>query len=106
MEQITTMTVLQENLKKNPIVLLYISRRSCSVCHAVLPQVEELLLNYPKISSFHVDADDIPEVAGAFSVFTIPAVLFFVEQKEMFRKARFIPMEDLNDQIKKIYDLI
>ncbi|KAB7705383.1 thioredoxin [Bacillus aerolatus] len=106
MEQITTMPVLQEKLNENHLALLYISRPGCSVCHAVLPQVENVLTNYPKVSSFHVNADDIPQVAGEFSVFTIPAVLFFVDGKEMFRKARFIPMEELNNQIKKITDFI
>ncbi|WP_203363897.1 thioredoxin family protein [Bacillus sp. REN10] len=106
MENITSLSTIHEKITENKLTLLYISRPNCSVCHAVLPQVEKLLTNYPEIQSFQVNADEVPEIAGEYSIFTIPVVLFFVEGKEMFRKARFIPMEELNYSIRKIVDLI
>lgn len=106
MEKISLLSTLHERLKEHPLTLLYISRPNCSVCHAVLPQVEELLTNYPQVKLLHINADDVPEIAGEYSIFTIPVIIFFVDGKEMFRKARFIPMEELNHSIKKIVELM
>ncbi|MBA2176391.1 thioredoxin family protein [Halobacillus locisalis] len=89
-------------IENETLSLVYISQPNCSICHALLPQVEELLREYPRISSRHVDAEEVPEVAGRFSVMTVPAVLVFAEGKEMFRKARFVPMGELNQQLAKL----
>lgn len=86
--------------------LLYISQPNCSVCHSLLPQVEDLLTDYPRISSLHLDASEVPEVASEFSVMTVPAVLVFSEGKEMFRKARFVPIGELNMQLAKFNHFI
>ena len=51
-----------------------------------------------------MDADKIPAVAGAFSVFTVPALLLFVEGKEMVRKARFVVMNELEQQIAQLVE--
>lgn len=93
-----TKTFIQEQ----QFAFLYISRENCSVCHAVLPQVRELLESFPDIQLMKVDADSVPAVAGEFSVFTVPALLFFVEGKEMYRAARFVVMAELEYQLNKI----
>ena len=86
----------------NKFSFIYVSRHDCSVCHAVLPQVREMLTAYPEVKIIKVDADKIPAVAGAFSVFTVPALLLFVEGKEMVRKARFVVMSELEQQIAQL----
>lgn len=86
----------------NKFSFVYVSRQNCGVCHAVLPQVREMLTVYPEVKLIKVDADKIPAVAGAFSVFTVPALLIFVEGKEMVRKARFVVMNELDQQIAQL----
>ncbi|KHE71885.1 thioredoxin family protein, partial [Halobacillus sp. BBL2006] len=88
-------------INNEPLAILYISQPNCSVCHSLLPQIEELLRDYPKISSKHIDAQEVPQVAGEYSVMTVPAVLVFSEGKELFRKARFVPIGELNQQLAK-----
>jgi thiol-disulfide isomerase/thioredoxin len=73
------------------------------VCHALLPQVEEVLKEFPKIKSGVVNAGDITEVAGYLSIFTVPALLLFVDGKETLREARFIHIEPFREKLKKIY---
>ncbi len=97
---------LKSSLNEKQISLVYISRQNCSVCHGLLPQVEQLLKDYPSITSFHVDADEIPEIAGEYSIFTVPVVLVFVDGKEMIRKGRFIPIDELNAELSRLVNLI
>ncbi|WP_339165061.1 thioredoxin family protein [Siminovitchia sp. FSL W7-1587] len=93
---------IKANIEENKVTLLYISRLSCSVCHSLLPQVEELLTQFPAIVPIHANADQIPEIAGEYSVFTVPAVLVFANGKEMIREARFVPIGELEEQLSKL----
>lgn len=97
---------VRKQIAENKFCLLYISRESCSVCHALLPQIEQVLEKYPSVVAFHVDADEMPEVAGQFSIFTVPAILVFVEGKEMIRKARFVPVEVFESELSRLISLV
>lgn len=90
-------------IKENELAFLYISQPNCSVCVALLPQVNELMEGYPEIKLAHVNTTDVPEVAGKFSIFTIPVLLLFFEGKEHIREARIVHMELFEDKINKIY---
>lgn len=106
MNKITNLDDLQSIINDNKLSLLYISRDNCSVCHALLPQVVELLEEFPTITSVHVDADEVPEIAGQYSIFTIPVVIVFVDGKEMIRKARFVPIKELQAELERLISLI
>lgn len=92
-------------IEQNPLAFIYIARKDCGVCHALLPQVEKLLENYPHIAFGVIDAEKVKDVAGRFSVFTVPVLLFFVEGKEYFREARFVHMDILKEKMNKIVRL-
>ncbi|MBN9656273.1 thioredoxin family protein [Halobacillus sp. GSS1] len=106
MESVNTIEELQAFVHEHPLSIVYVSRPGCSVCHGLLPQVESLLKEYPDIESRHVNADEVPQVAGEFSVMTVPAVLIYSEGKELFRKARFVPIGELNQQLAKLNHFI
>lgn len=97
---------IQAFIKETHLSLVYISQPNCSVCHSLLPQVEEVLKNFPSIKSIHIDAYQVPEVAAEFSVMTVPAVLVFNEGRELFRKARFVPIEELHQELTKFNHFI
>lgn len=101
-QQAQSIEEVKEFIQSNELAFVYISRVDCSVCHAVRPQVEHILEDYPRIHSIQADADVIPEVAGEFNVFTVPALLLFADGKEYIREARFVNMEDLEHQFKRI----
>ncbi len=72
----------------------------------MLPQVEEVLKEYPDIQIGLVDASVVPEIAEYFQVFTVPALLLFVEEKEVLREARFVPIDSFHSKIARIYDAL
>ncbi|MFB4167982.1 thioredoxin family protein [Virgibacillus sp. JSM 102003] len=85
------------------LALLFISRPNCSVCHGLLPQVKELMEDYPAIKLGHVNADEVQEIKGYFTIFTVPVILVFVEGKEYVREARIVHMDLFDQKINKIY---
>jgi thioredoxin-like negative regulator of GroEL len=88
------------------MVCLYFSRPGCGVCDALRPRVEELLQHYPGVESWFVDLEQHPEAAGHYSVFTIPAVILFVQGKETVRFARYFSIDQLEEKISRYYELL
>ncbi len=94
-------TDIETVIEQEHLSLIYVSHQGCAVCHSLFPQVERVLEDYPLITSIHVDSDEVKEVAGLLTVFTVPAVLVFSKGRELFRKVRFVPIEELHQQLAK-----
>lgn len=91
-------------IQQYELSFIYVSRSDCSVCHALLPQVQTLMEKYPDIHLGQVDADDVPDIAGRFSIFTVPVLLLFFEGKEYIREARIVHMDHFDEKVNKIYE--
>ena len=102
-KELSSLDAIDTFLKEHNLAFLYISRTNCSVCHALLPQVKQLMAAYPEIKLGHINVDDVEAVAGRFSIFTIPVLLLFVEGKEYVREARIVHMDLFKEKIDKIY---
>lgn len=88
------------------MTLLYFGSQTCGVCRDLLPKVEKLLADYPNIKGAYVEADHVPELAAAFSVFTLPALLIYAEGKEVIREARHISLLDVTERVDRYYNLL
>jgi thioredoxin-like negative regulator of GroEL len=97
---------INEFISSNKLAFLYISSNNCDVCTVLFPKIEEVLCKYPKITYKKVDVDKLPEVAGHLSIFTIPVLILYIEEKEAIRKARFISIDELDKEIERYYNLI
>lgn len=106
MKELTELTSMEDIdifIKNNELSFLFISQPNCSVCHGLLPQVQQLMEKYPEINLGYINATDVAEVAGRFSVFTAPVLLLLVNGKEYIREARIVHMHLLDEKINKIY---
>ncbi|MCP8969888.1 thioredoxin family protein [Ectobacillus ponti] len=100
MKRLHNLEQLQQAKQSGPLSLIFVKTSSCSVCDAVLPQVEQLLQRYPAISGHLVSLEEVPQVSGELLVFTAPAILLFAEGKEVLRESRFIIFEQLEEQLQ------
>lgn len=103
MTKIKSIEAFHEFINHHRFSFIFISREECGVCHALLPQVVELLQRFPGIQLGHIDAGVVEEIAGQLMIFTVPVLLLFVDGKEYIREARFVHMEMLEEKISKIY---
>jgi thiol-disulfide isomerase/thioredoxin len=101
--ELSTLDAIEDFISSNRLAFLYISQPNCSVCHGLLPQVEELMTSFPEIMLGSINALEVEAVAGKFSVFTVPVLLLFVEGKEYIREARIVHMDLFEDKLHKIY---
>jgi len=104
-KELTNMEAIESFIEENSLAFLFISRPDCSVCHGLFPQVQALMENYPRIATAHINAETPKEIAGRFSIFTVPVLLLFVDGREYLREARIVHMDLFEEKLKKIYTL-
>lgn len=101
----TTLPEAVRYVAENPMVALYISRSGCGVCSALRPKIEAILRELPRAVYCTLDLDRVPEAAGEYSIFTIPAILVFVDGRESIREARYLSADELQGRIERLYSL-
>lgn len=102
LKEITSLQQVDQFIENHSLSFVYITRTNCGVCHALLPQIQPLLKEYPEIAACTIQMEQLEEAAGHFSVFTVPVLLLFVDGKEYIRMARFVNMQSLREKIEKI----
>lgn len=93
-------------VEENDLAFVFLYGEHCSVCHGVLPQVKPIVEKYEQIATVQADVEQIPELSGEYTVFTVPVILLFFNGKEVMRMARFIEMDKLSHQLKKITESV
>jgi thiol-disulfide isomerase/thioredoxin len=97
---------LNSLLEDEGINLVYFSHHNCNVCKVLKPRISELITNnFQRISLYYVNTFEQPEIAGQFSVFTVPTILLFVDNKEYIRESRHISLDAFQERIEKLYSV-
>jgi thiol-disulfide isomerase/thioredoxin len=96
---------VEQFVNNHRLAFLYISKTNCSVCHALLPKVKEVMAEFPKIQIAFITVDNVPNIAGHLSIFTAPVLILYVDGKEVLREARFVHVEQFKEKVEKIYFL-
>ena len=106
MNKIFDLNQLNDTLKNNSFVLAYFSGENCGVCSTLKPKLEELVKSrFKSIELVEIPTELAPELTGHFRMFTIPAVILFVEGKDYIREVRNISLFSLSEKISKIVSL-
>jgi len=104
-EKVLSIDVLEDKVNRKGLTLVYFGQPNCSVCHGLKPQVEKKLVEFKEDMQFlEVNTLEVPEVTGVYQVMTVPVILLFVDGKEYMRKARFVPIQELYHDVKKVVD--
>jgi thioredoxin 1 len=87
--------------------LFYFSTSACNVCKVLKPKLEDLLdHDFPAIQPFFVDTEKYPLTAARYNIFTVPTLLVFFEGQETIRRSRFIHLEELRLDMRRLYDIL
>ncbi|MFU0762650.1 thioredoxin family protein [Staphylococcus pasteuri] len=94
-------------INQHPLVVVHVMKDHCSVCHAVLPQVKDLLQEtFPQVKLAIINQNEVTDIAGELSIFTVPVDLIFMNGKEMHRQGRFIDLQKFERQLTSMYEQI
>ena len=106
MEDIKLISEIDTFTTSSDMRMLYLSRPDCGGCVALIPKVEEMIKEFPELEARYIDLDQLPEAAGKFSIFTIPGILVFIQGKETIRKARYVSIDELRNEIARYHGLL
>lgn len=102
-----TLETINELLGRETGVLLYFSTKSCNVCKALKPKIKEKFEeNFPDIKMEYIDCEESPEISAQFSVFSVPAILVFLQGKEFARESRNLSVDILVEKIRRPYEIM
>ncbi len=97
---------LKERLEKDTAQLLYFSTPTCNVCKILKPKIIKMLEEkYPEMGFYYIDVEEHKEIAAENSVFTIPTILVFFDNKETIRKSRYVGVKELEELIRRPYSM-
>lgn len=97
---------IDEFIKGNTMAMIYFASEGCGVCKALLPKIEEMIIKFPELKISKIMIDKFTKAAGQYSIFTLPAILVYIEGKEVVREARFISVEILEKTIDRYYNIL
>ncbi|API80433.1 thioredoxin family protein [Staphylococcus argenteus] len=103
-KQLNSVEAFQAFINQHPLAVVHVMRDQCSVCHAVLPQIEDLMKSYPNVPLAVINQSHVGAIAGELNIFTVPVDLIFMNGKELHRQGRFIDMQRFEHQLKQMND--
>lgn len=101
---LTSIEAVDSFTRQHTLSFLYISQPNCSVCVGLQPQIARMLKNFPEIEKAEINTQEVPEIAGHLSIFTVPVLLLFVNGKEYIREARIVHTDALYEKIAHLYE--
>lgn len=102
---LNTIESIKDQAQKHPMTLLLFGTPTCGVCQSIKASLPDLLEKYPKIEAFYIDVTQTRQVSGAFSIYTAPAILLFIDGKESLRTAGPISLSNLDKDLSRYYNL-
>jgi len=106
MEYIDLQSLEELQAKTNDSVpkLVYFSHLQCNVCKVLKPKIRELIQNnFPQMMLYYVNIKEHPDMAGQFSVFSVPTILVFFDGREYIRESRHVNLSTFEERLEKLY---
>lgn len=105
--EIRTLQEFEDIVKSNVAVSFYMSTPDCNVCKVLKPKfIEFLSEKFPKIKFVYVNIATAKELAAQKNVFSVPTILFYFDDREYIRKARFVNFDELESELVRYYSML
>ncbi|GFZ30154.1 hypothetical protein CSC2_06800 [Clostridium zeae] len=100
------MTEIKNIISNNDMVILYFSNKVCGACDVIRSKVQDILEFYSKVKLIDIDGEEHIELAAQHNVFSFPLLILYVDSKEVMRVGRNVNLLELEDTIKRYYDML
>ncbi|WP_300262461.1 thioredoxin family protein [Clostridium sp.] len=87
------------------IRLAYLSTNTCCACGVLKPKVDNLIKKYDNAKIIEVEADKSVDIVAQLSIFMFPAIILYIDGKEVLREAKYISVVELEKVIDRYFEL-
>lgn len=87
------------------IRLAYLSTTTCCACTALKPKIENLIKKYSNAKIREVKAEESLNIVSQLGIFMFPAIILYIDGKEVLREAKYISVLELEKTIDRYYAL-
>lgn len=95
-----TFEEFQESIRESRLCVAYFTGADCSVCHAIEPKLDGLMLEFEDWKVVKVSTETSREVAGQSLVMAVPTLLFFVDGREVDRLSRSFSVAQIRERLE------
>ena len=106
MDSFESIELLEKEILENEMALLYFGNNTWVVCLDMKPKLEAILKRFPRIKGIYIDVNKSIKLAAEYEVFTIPALILYIEGKQTIREARHISIKGLESKIERYYNML
>lgn len=104
---VDNLETLGKLLGEAPLAIVYFGAPTCGICTVLRPKIEALCTSrFPKALLLEVDRDLAPDVAAAWSVFSLPTVVVATEGREGQRFVRSFSVEAVSEAVERPYGVL
>lgn len=105
--EINSLEILIKMIDNEDAILVYFYNNNCAPCISLRPKVEELIKSdFPKMKLVFVNSEENMEIPAAYSVFSNPTLVIFLEGKEYRRESKYISIPQLSEAIERPYNMM
>ena len=105
--EITTKDEISNLIATEPAVITYFYSDNCAPCVSLRPKVQKLVdEDFPKIKLVLINAETLPELPAAYSVFSNPTLILFFDGREYRRESKYISIPQLSESIERPYNML
>lgn len=95
----------ESTIKENDIVIVDFWAPWCGPCKNFAPIYEQVSAEFNEVVFAKVNTEDQQELAGHFQIKSIPTLLVFREQIIVYSQPGMLPINGLQDVVKKTQEL-
>ena len=100
MEAITSLAVLEDRIRKAPILIAEFGTAGCGPCLALQKKLESWQSRHPCIPCLYIPLGGCPEICGQMGIFSAPALLVYVQGKLAIREAGCFSLEEVLSKVE------
>lgn len=93
-------------IRESPLLAVYYSTPTCSVCKVLRPKVEDLISDLAPWQFFYVDVSQNADIRGQGMIFNVPTVILYAQGREIKRFSRNFGVGELEEVLLRYQSLI
>lgn len=92
---VNSLSEIEEYIKENKYVLLFAGDPACSTSRALDNKIEEFAEKHTQVKVLFTLLEALPALASQYMIFVAPAIILFIDGREVYREGRFLEFEKL-----------